>query len=228
MRPLPFALCSTFVVAAVRGEPLSAELVAFGCTGANGLLLLTLLKLGSEASVFLHLRGRQQGDLKRTALLLWGELRHLTCYRFVLGIVGGIVLPMVFLTTLAPSRAGLALVASLLSLACLVTGEILERMSFFTALSAPRKLAPNIPYVEISPQDAAHLGISADAWGIVRSQRGMVKARAFVSHVVQPGQVFMPMHFARTNQLTLTSFAPYSRQPSYKACAVRIEVAPNV
>ena len=131
-------LCSTFVVAAVRGEPLSAELVAFGCTGANGLLLLTLLKLGSEASVFLHLRDRQQGDLKRTALLLWGELRHLTCYRFVFGIVGGIVLPMVFFTTLAPSRAGLALVASLLSLACLCTGEILERMTFFTALSAPR------------------------------------------------------------------------------------------
>ena len=82
--------------------------------------------------------------------------------------------------------------------------------------------------MEISPQDAAHLGISADAWVIVRSQRGMVKARAFVSHVVQPGQVFIPMHFAGTNQLTLASFDPYSRQPSYKACAVRIEVAPNV
>jgi anaerobic selenocysteine-containing dehydrogenase len=91
-----------------------------------------------------------------------------------------------------------------------------------------RKLAPTIPYVEISPKDAAHLGITADAWVIVRSQRGMVKARAFVSHVVQPGQVFMPMHFAGTNQLTLASFDPYSRQPSYKACAVRIEVAPNI
>jgi DMSO reductase anchor subunit len=131
-------VCSTFVVAVVRGEPLDAELVAFGHTGANGLLLLTLLKLGSEASVFFHLRDRQQGDLKRTALLLWGELRHITCYRFVLGTVGGMVLPLVFLTALAPSHAVMALAASLLSLACLFTGEILERMTFFTALSAPR------------------------------------------------------------------------------------------
>jgi assimilatory nitrate reductase catalytic subunit len=91
-----------------------------------------------------------------------------------------------------------------------------------------RKLAPHLPYVEISPPDAATQGIHANAWVIVRSRRGMVRARAFVSHVVQPGQVFMPMHFARTNQLTLASFDPYSRQPSYKACAVRIEVAPDV
>jgi DMSO reductase anchor subunit len=131
-------VCSTFLVAAVRGDPLGAELVAFGHTGANGLLLLTLIKLGSEASVFCHLRDRQQGDLKRTALLLWGELRPLTCYRFVLGMVGGIVLPMACLTALAPSQAGLALAASLVSLACLFSGEMLERMTFFTALSAPR------------------------------------------------------------------------------------------
>jgi len=86
-----------------------------------------------------------------------------------------------------------------------------------------RKLYPNTPYVEISPKDAADLGIRANQWVMVRSQRGMVQARAFVSHVVQPGQVFMPMHFAQTNQLTFAAFDPHSRQPSYKACAVRLE-----
>ena len=90
-----------------------------------------------------------------------------------------------------------------------------------------RKLHPNVPYVELSPKDAAALGLRANAWVIVRSQRGQVRARAFVSHVVQPGQVFMPMHDAATNQLTLAAFDPYSRQPSYKACAVRIEPAPT-
>ena len=89
-----------------------------------------------------------------------------------------------------------------------------------------RKLHPNVPYVELSPKDAAALGLRADAWVMVRSQRGQVRARAFVSHVVQPGQVFMPMHEAATNQLTFAAFDPYSRQPSYKACAVRIEPAP--
>jgi assimilatory nitrate reductase catalytic subunit len=47
-------------------------------------------------------------------------------------------------------------------------------------------------------------------------------ARAFVTHGVQPGQVFVPMHYARTNQLTLAAFDPYSRQPAYKACAVTV------
>jgi anaerobic selenocysteine-containing dehydrogenase len=96
-----------------------------------------------------------------------------------------------------------------------------------TAKSAVlRKLSPNVPYIEMSPQDAAGLGIRANAWVIVRSQRGQVRARAFVSHVVQPGQVFMPMHWADTNRLTFAAFDPYSRQPAYKACAVRIEAAP--
>ena len=43
-------------------------------------------------------------------------------------------------------------------------------------------------------------GLRANAGVMVRSQRG--QARAFVSHVVHPGQVFMPMHDAATNQLT--------------------------
>jgi assimilatory nitrate reductase catalytic subunit len=90
-----------------------------------------------------------------------------------------------------------------------------------------RKLYPGAPYVEVSPKDAAALGIRVNEWVVVRSQRGQVRARAFVSHVVQPGQVFMPMHDAMTNRLTFAAYDPYSRQPSYKACAVRIEPSPN-
>ena len=32
----------------------------------------------------------------------------------------------------------------------------------------------------------------------------------------------MPMHYETTNQLTFAAFDPYSRQPSYKACAVNM------
>ena len=39
-----------------------------------------------------------------------------------------------------------------------------------------------------------------------------------------PGQVFVPMHFARTNQLTDAVFDPYSRQPSYKWAAVEVRL----
>jgi assimilatory nitrate reductase catalytic subunit len=85
------------------------------------------------------------------------------------------------------------------------------------------KLSPIQPYVELSPGDAARLCIRPDEWVLVRSQRGHMRARAFVSHAVQPGHVFVPMHYAQTNQLTFPAFDPYSRQPAYKACAVRVE-----
>jgi len=32
----------------------------------------------------------------------------------------------------------------------------------------------------------------------------------------------MSMHFAETNRLTFADFDPYSRQPAYKNCAVRL------
>jgi len=131
-------LLSTFGATAGRDDFLSAELIQFGRIGAFALVFLTLLKLGSEASVFLHLRDPQQGDLKRTALLLWGDLRQLTQGRFLLGAFGGMFLPLALLTDLAPASHSLAFMGSFLSLICLLTGEILERMTFFTALSAPR------------------------------------------------------------------------------------------
>jgi len=40
---------------------------------------------------------------------------------------------------------------------------------------------------------------------------------------VQRGQVYLPMHDVATNQITLPVFDPYSRQPGYKFCAVRLE-----
>ncbi len=33
----------------------------------------------------------------------------------------------------------------------------------------------------------------------------------------------MPMHYPEANRLTFPAFDPYSRQPSYKACAVAVQ-----
>ncbi|ACB75024.1 molybdopterin oxidoreductase family protein [Opitutus terrae] len=89
-----------------------------------------------------------------------------------------------------------------------------------------RKLAPQQLYAEINPADAARLGVVSG--GIVRviSRRGSCEALAFVTATVQRGHVFLPMHFAPANRLTFPSFDPHSRQPSYKAAAVRIEPRP--
>jgi assimilatory nitrate reductase catalytic subunit len=90
-----------------------------------------------------------------------------------------------------------------------------------------RKLGASDPYVEISPLDADALGIAPNSRVLVQSRRGKMAARAFVTHTVQSKQLFIPMHFARTNQLTLASFDRRSRQPSYKACAVKVQPLPE-
>jgi anaerobic selenocysteine-containing dehydrogenase len=86
-----------------------------------------------------------------------------------------------------------------------------------------RKLYAEQPYVEIHPEDAARLKVRARQEVIVESRRGRVTAQVVLSRSVQPGHVFMPMHYAAVNQLTLPHFDPHSRQPSYKDCAVRVK-----
>ena len=87
-----------------------------------------------------------------------------------------------------------------------------------------RSLAAKQSYVEISPVDAEARGIAPEDWVVVASRRGSMRARAFVTSTVAPGQVFVPMHEVTTNQLTDSSFDPYSRQPSYKHCAVEVRL----
>jgi assimilatory nitrate reductase catalytic subunit len=86
-----------------------------------------------------------------------------------------------------------------------------------------RALYPEKAYVEIHPTDAARLGIAPNSTVAICSRRGRVECTAFVTATIAPGQVFVPMHYDITNQLTRADFDPHSRQPSYKHCAVRVE-----
>jgi len=52
-----------------------------------------------------------------------------------------------------------------------------------------------------------------------------VLASAFVTSTIQPGQLFVPMHYSDINRLTYSAFDPYSGQPAYKACAVNLSTA---
>ena len=85
-----------------------------------------------------------------------------------------------------------------------------------------RKLAPQTTYVEINPANARALKIKPGQTVVVESQRGRVQAKAVVTTAVPAGQVFLPMHDPGTNRLTDAVFDPHSRQPAYKACAVRV------
>ena len=85
-----------------------------------------------------------------------------------------------------------------------------------------RNLYPQDAYLEINSADADTLRIVDGAMLQITSRRGSISLRAVITSSVRPGQVFAPMHYACVNQLTQSVFDPYSRQPSYKACAVMI------
>ena len=85
-----------------------------------------------------------------------------------------------------------------------------------------RKLAPQEPLVELHPLDARREQILPHERVVVESQRGAMAAIACISPAVQQGQVFIPMHYDRVNRLTDAQFDPHSKQPAYKACAVRL------
>ncbi|MBI4511968.1 MAG: molybdopterin-dependent oxidoreductase [Deltaproteobacteria bacterium] len=86
-----------------------------------------------------------------------------------------------------------------------------------------RKLYPDDVYVEMNPDDAAARGVEDGATVTIWSRRGKIQARALITSSMQPGHVFIPMHYEETNELTCPAFDPLSRQPAYKMSAVQVQ-----
>lgn len=84
------------------------------------------------------------------------------------------------------------------------------------------------PSLHATLLDAGDRGFRPNSRVTVESRRGRLVAMAFVTRSVQPGHVFVPMHYDETNRLTDAVFDPYSKQPSYKACAVQVSVVPGL
>ncbi|MBI1903765.1 MAG: formate dehydrogenase subunit alpha [Planctomycetia bacterium] len=79
------------------------------------------------------------------------------------------------------------------------------------------------PLVEISPPDAAALGIDGGCTVEVASRRGRMRAQAVVTERVAEGVVFGNFHFpgeANVNNLTIAALDPVAKIPEYKVCAV--------
>jgi DMSO reductase anchor subunit len=126
-----------------RGEALDRIMGEYGASVCVVVAALTTLKLAAEASVFASLASKQFTPLKRTALLMSGELGPTTLQRFAMGLAGGVVLPVVLAAPyLAKSGAGhnplFVAAAAVLSVVLLVMGELLERYMFFAAVVAPK------------------------------------------------------------------------------------------
>jgi DMSO reductase anchor subunit len=118
-----------FGTAAILGA--ATMILVSGATRLHPFLIgASLVKLAGEAAVFRHLRGRQWTPLKRTALLMCGELSQVAGARFFAGLVGGVVLPAVAYWAHAPLGYFIFVLTLL--------GECQERHLFFAATSAPR------------------------------------------------------------------------------------------
>lgn len=100
----------------------------------------SVIKLLWELGIFSHLRSRRLTDLKRSALLLKGDLKNALSLRVLIGALGGVLMPLLLVATLdapAPDTTSLLVVATLAWL-LLLGGEIVERILFFQAVSAPK------------------------------------------------------------------------------------------
>ena len=80
--------------------------------------------------------------------------------------------------------------------------------------------------VEINPDDAAKLGLNGKRLVQVSSRRGSIEAEAWITDRVPPGMVYANFHFPESsaNELTLAELDPVSKIPSYKVCAVKVEL----
>jgi Fe-S-cluster-containing dehydrogenase component/DMSO reductase anchor subunit len=129
-----------FSAAAFAGEHVPGHIVR-GLYAA--LMGVCVFKLMFEATIFSHLRRRQVSDLGRTARLMWGELAKLTQLRFVLGLLGGVALPLLLSMFVNPSAPTLELaltplVIAAVSCICLLASELVERSLFFMAAASPK------------------------------------------------------------------------------------------
>jgi hypothetical protein len=141
---LPIVLL-LFLIAAAWSEPLTIDHVMskFGAALCVALATATAVKLVAEGSIFLSLAAKQFTPLKRTALLMSGELGPMTLQRFAVGFAGGVLLPAVlawpYFEQSAHGHSPLFVVSAVsFSMVLLLIGESLERYMFFAAVVAPK------------------------------------------------------------------------------------------
>lgn len=108
----------------------------------------------------------------------------------------------------------------------LTTGRRLD--SYNTGVQSGRYSSPKRwgESIDVSPEDAAALGLEDGDMARVISRRGTVEAPVRTDHDLRPGLAFMTFHFpdqVDTNLLTKDAWDPQSGTAEYKATAVRVE-----
>ena len=121
------------------------------------------------------------------------------------------------------------------------TGRVLFHFHTRTKTKRAPELEDAAPdaWVQVSPEDAAALGIAEGDVVRAVSARGAVRVPARIGGI-RPGVVFLPFHYGywdvsagtgpddpdnaqAANELTRTAWDPVSKQPLFKLSAVRLE-----
>jgi DMSO reductase anchor subunit len=116
----------------------------YGQSLCRWLMVAVSAKFLVEASVLAWLGGRRFTPLKRTAMLLVGELSMTSLLRCFFGVIGGLLLPLVLLShkSVVADASGyhpMFLVFTVALIVVLLTvGELIERFLFFAASVAPK------------------------------------------------------------------------------------------
>lgn len=81
-------------------------------------------------------------------------------------------------------------------------------------------------YVEIHPRDARKLNVSEGNFLTIKSRRGELDVPARLTKAVNPGTLFLPIHFGENPANILTSseaFDPLAKIPEFKVSAVHVQ-----
>jgi formate dehydrogenase alpha subunit len=106
------------------------------------------------------------------------------------------------------------------------TGRLLEHWHTGTMTRRCEVLDDLVPHgaLELNPEDAEAIGVSAGETVAVWSRRGRIEVPARLTDRVAPGTVFLAFHFKEhpANALTIAALDPIAKIPELKACAVSV------
>ncbi len=108
----------------------------------------------------------------------------------------------------------------------LTTGRRLD--SFNTGVQSGKYATPirRPETLNLSPEDAAELGVAESEVVRISSRRGSIEAPVHVDSTLRRGLAFMTLHFPEqvaTNILTLDAWDPKSGTAEFKATAIRVD-----
>ncbi|MGR3500626.1 MAG: molybdopterin-dependent oxidoreductase [Limimaricola soesokkakensis] len=111
------------------------------------------------------------------------------------------------------------------------TGRIRDQWHTMTRTGRAARLNRHMgePFVEIHPNDAAHLGLTPAGLAELHGATGRAVLRVLVTDRVREGEVFTPIHWSgdtaptgRVDALVAARTDPFSGQPESKAAAVSV------